>query len=100
VVWTGYFDKFLKMVLRLLHLMIEITLDNRDILLTRVINFLVITIIAGRNGDAQGHRFYPFLPSLTPFLAPLMAAFDGVGQPSLATAFTLPRTNAAPPPPR
>jgi hypothetical protein len=43
-----------------------------------------------------GHRFFPFLPPLAPFLAPLMVALVGTAQSPLAAASALPRTKAAP----
>jgi hypothetical protein len=74
------------MVLRLPRLAPEIIFSRRDILLTRVIGFLIVTIIIGHKGDmlgAGGHCFCPFLPPLAPILAPLMVALDGAARPPL-----------------
>jgi hypothetical protein len=64
VVWTGRFEKFLKMVLRLPRLVLEIMFSGRDILLIGVVSFLVITIVVGRNGDASGVPLLPLLAAL------------------------------------
>jgi hypothetical protein len=64
VVWTGHFEKFLKIVLRLPHLALEITFGGCDILLAGVISFIIIAIIIGRNGNVLGVLLLPLLPAL------------------------------------
>jgi hypothetical protein len=82
VVRIGRFKKFLKMVLRLSCLVLEVMLSGCDMLLT-------VTAMH------RGCNFYPFLPPLVPFLAPLMVTLGGGARLPPATAFTLPRTKAA-----
>jgi hypothetical protein len=43
----------------------------------------------------RGHRFYPFLPPLAPFLAPLMVALGSCARLPPVAAYALPRTKAA-----
>jgi hypothetical protein len=96
VVQTGRFEKFLKIVLQLPRLALEVTLGDRDILLVGVINFLAIVIIAGSDCNAPGHRFCPLLLPLAPFLALLSVALDHATWLPLLAAFALPKTKAAP----
>jgi hypothetical protein len=96
VVQTGHFEKFLKIVLQLPRLALEVTLDDREILLAGVINFLVVIIIADSDCNALGHRFCPLLLPLAPFLALLSVALDHATWLLLLAAFTLPKTKAAP----
>jgi hypothetical protein len=66
-------QKFLEMVLQLPHLTLEIMFGCRDILLTRVIIFLIVTIISGRNGDMLRVSLLPLLAAL----GTLLSAIDG-----------------------
>jgi hypothetical protein len=42
MVWTDHLEKFLEMVYQLLRRVLEVTLSSRDVLLVRVICFLVV----------------------------------------------------------
>jgi hypothetical protein len=42
MVWTDHLEKFLEMVYQLLRRVLEVTLSSRDVLLVRVIYFLVV----------------------------------------------------------
>jgi hypothetical protein len=63
---------FLEMVLRLLRLTHEITFGSHDIHLTRVVHFLIITVVAGHNGDTMGVPLLPVLATLGAFLSALV----------------------------
>jgi hypothetical protein len=65
MIWTSHFVKFLKVIVRLSRLVLEIVLGDRDILLIGAIYFHVIVIIAGSNRDLLG----------APLLPPLFAIF-------------------------
>jgi hypothetical protein len=53
MVRTGHFEKFLKVLVRLPHMVLQISFGDRDILLIGVIRFLVMVVaIAGRNWDS------------------------------------------------
>jgi hypothetical protein len=73
VVWAGHFEKFIEMVLRLLCLVLEITFDGRDILLAKIVSFLITVAIADHNGDVSGA---PLLPLLA-VVGVLPSALDG-----------------------
>jgi hypothetical protein len=63
------FKNFLEMVLWLLCLALEIMLDDHDILHARVVYFLVIAIVTGRDCDTPGRHICPFLLLVTPCLS-------------------------------
>jgi hypothetical protein len=96
VVRTGHFEKILEMVLQLLCLVLEVTLDSYDMFLIGADNFLIITIIAGHDSDAPGALLLPLLVTHAPFLVPLTVNLGGGAQLPPLAAFTLPRTKAAP----
>jgi hypothetical protein len=52
MIWTGRFEKFLEVIIWLLRLVPEITLDVRDMLLIRVVHFLVVVIVVAAGGTA------------------------------------------------
>jgi hypothetical protein len=56
--------KLLAMVLRLSHLPLEITFYGRDILLARVMCFLIVATIARRYDDVPGPPLLPLLATL------------------------------------
>jgi hypothetical protein len=84
------------MILRLQHLVLEITLNSRYILLVKAIHFLLVVVAAGSDCDPSGCFFCPFLPPLEPFLGPLLVALDGAAQATPGTIFQSPKTKAAP----
>jgi hypothetical protein len=96
MVLTGCFEKFLKVVLRLPRLALEIMLDGRDVLLIGVVCFLVITVVACSDCDALGCHFFPFLLPFAPFLASLVVALGHATRLPPSTAFTFTRMKAAP----
>jgi hypothetical protein len=75
MVLTGYFEKFLKVVLRLPRLALEIMLDGRDVLLIGVVCFLVITIVACSDCNALGVPLLPLLAALCTFPSVLGGGF-------------------------
>jgi hypothetical protein len=75
VVWTGHFEKFSKMVHLLLRLALEFVLNGRDILLTRVIGFLIITVVSSRHNDALGVPLLPLPTTLGAFPSTLDGGF-------------------------
>jgi hypothetical protein len=66
VVQTGHFKKFHEIFFWLPHLVLEISLDSRDILI-RVIRFLVIAVVAGSDCDPPGAPLLPLLTTLSSF---------------------------------
>jgi hypothetical protein len=64
VVWTDRFKKFLKMVLRLPRLVLEVMLDGYDMLLAGDNSFLIIAIVTGHDSDVLGASFLPLLATL------------------------------------
>jgi hypothetical protein len=64
VVGISCFKKFLEMVLRLPHLALEIVFGGRDIHLTGVVGFLVVTVVAGRNDDTLEAPLRPLLDTI------------------------------------
>jgi hypothetical protein len=79
IVQTGRFEKFLEMVFWLLRLALEVALNGRDILFFRAVRFLVIVVIASSNYGPSGAPLLPLLPPLSPSLARLSEALNGVG---------------------
>jgi hypothetical protein len=67
MVRTGHFEKFLKVLIRLPHMVLQISFGDRDILLIGVIRFLVMVVAIA---------FLVLLP-LAPFLVPLPEALGG-----------------------
>jgi hypothetical protein len=65
--------KFLKILLRLPCLVLEVTFDGGNALLVGVVGFLIITIIAGHNGNASRMSLMPILATL----GTLPSAHDG-----------------------
>jgi hypothetical protein len=96
VVWTGCFEKFLEMVHRQPNLVLQITFGGSDILLARVVGFLIITVIAGQNSDALGVPLLPLLMTLATLPSALDGGLGWCARPPLVAAFTLPRMKAAP----
>jgi hypothetical protein len=96
VVRIGHFAKFLEMVFWLPCLVLEIVLGGYDVLLLRVIRFLVVSIVAGRDCDPLGHHFCPFLSPLAPFFVPLLMDLDGAARLPPKTIFSSPRTKTVP----
>jgi hypothetical protein len=96
VVQTCRFEKFLKMVFRLLRLAHEVMLGGRDILLARVINFLVIAIIASSDCNVSRALLLSLIATLGTFPSLLMAASDGAAWLLSEAAFELPRMKLAP----
>jgi hypothetical protein len=88
MVWTGRSEKFLKVIVRLPRLALEITLGSHDMLLIRAIRFLVIA--AGSNCDSLGHRFCPFFLPLALLLVHLTVALGGAPRLPLGTIFPSP----------
>jgi hypothetical protein len=88
MIWTSHFVKFLKVIVRLSRLVLEIVPGDRDILLIGAIYFHVIIIIAGSNCDLLGAPLLPpFLLSLVLLLAPLPGALDGAPRLPPGTVF-------------
>jgi hypothetical protein len=77
MVQIGHFEKFLKVLIWLSCLVLEIVLGGHDILLIGAIRLLVIVVVASSNCDPLGALLLPLLPSLVPFLASLPVALDG-----------------------
>jgi hypothetical protein len=75
MVKTGRFVKFLKMVLHLSCLALEIALGGRDILLVRVIHFLFIIIAAGGDYGLLRASLFPILATLSTFLSSFAGGF-------------------------
>jgi hypothetical protein len=92
MVHIGRIEKFLEMVFWLSRLALEITLDDCDILLIRVIHFLVVVVAMGSDCDLPKLRFCPFLPPLVPW----PVALDDATHLPPGAIFALPRTKAAP----
>jgi hypothetical protein len=92
---TSCIQKFLEMVFQLPHLALVIMLSDRDMPLIRVIQFLVIIVIAGTDCDPLGAPLLSHFATPAPFLSPLLVALDGTTQLLLGTIFPLPRTNTA-----
>jgi hypothetical protein len=72
IVLTGHFNKFLKMVIWLSCLSLEVTLDGRNILLVRVVCFLVVVVAAGNDCDPSGASLFSLLATFSA----LPSAFD------------------------
>jgi hypothetical protein len=92
----GRFKKFLEMIIQLSCLTLEITLDDCYIHLVGVVHSLSSSLPLVATVTRQEHHFYPFLPPLAPFLAPLTVALDGVARLPPAAAFPSPKIKAAP----
>jgi hypothetical protein len=67
MVQTSRFEKFLKMVLQLPRLVLEVTLGGRDILLIGVVCFLVVVVAVGSDFNPSGALLLPLLASLIAF---------------------------------
>jgi hypothetical protein len=65
MVQTGRLEKFLKMVIQLLRLVLEIVFGGRDILLVRAVCILAVIV-------ATGHECHPSWVPLLPLLAALI----------------------------
>jgi hypothetical protein len=72
---AGRFEKFLKMILRPPRLALEVTLGSRDILLTRVIGFLIIAVVAGSDCNASGMPLLPLFTIISTFPNALVGGF-------------------------
>jgi hypothetical protein len=96
MVQTGCFEKFHEMVFQLPHLVLEVLLSDRDILLVKDVCFLALVIAASSNYDPPGALFCPFSLPLVPFLAPLSKALDSAAQLLSGTIFPSLRTRTAP----
>jgi hypothetical protein len=92
-VWTGGFKKFLKVLIWLWHLALEITLGGHDTLFVGAIRFLVVIVAAGSSHDLLG---VPLLFLSTVFGAFLSTFAIGFGRcpppprPVLRTIFPSP----------
>jgi hypothetical protein len=75
VVCIGCFEKFLEMVLGLPRLALVVALGGRDVLLTGVVHFLAITVIAGSDSDMLGALLLPLLATLGTILSALGGGF-------------------------
>jgi hypothetical protein len=73
MVQTHQFEKFLEVLIWLSCLVLEIALGGHDILLVRVIRFLVIVVAAGSSCDMLGALIMP------PFATFLSTFADGFG---------------------
>jgi hypothetical protein len=72
MVQIGSFEKFLKMVLGLPCLALEVTLGGHDVLLTGLVHFFVIAVIAGSDYDVS---WAPLLLLLAALLRALGGSF-------------------------
>jgi hypothetical protein len=74
MVWTGRFEKFQEVIVRLSRFTLEITLGGHDMLLIGAAILLVVIIVTAGSTD------YPLgMPLLLPwvlFLVPLLATLD------------------------
>jgi hypothetical protein len=75
VVQTGHFEKFLKMVLQLPHLALEVTLGGCDMLLAGGASFLIITVVTGRGSAASRALLLPLLATSGAFSSALNDGF-------------------------
>jgi hypothetical protein len=64
VIWTGYIEKFLDMVLGRPCLVLESEFGGCDILLAGVIGFLVVIVVASCDGDVPGVPLLPLLAAM------------------------------------
>jgi hypothetical protein len=89
MVGVGHFEKLLKVIGRLPHLTLEVTLSGSNELLIRVIGLLVASLIAaGSDCDSLGS---PLCPPLVAFDTPLCALASYLeGRPSTAVGGRLP----------
>jgi hypothetical protein len=92
MVRIGHFEKFLEMVLWLPCLSHEVALGGRNILLTRIVCFLVIAIVAGSDCNVPGALLLPPITALGTFHSSLDGNFGWC----CAGTFTLCRMKAAP----
>jgi hypothetical protein len=72
MVQTGRFEKFLEVVIRLLRLALEVTLDGCDTHLIRVVRFLLFVITTGSNYDPLE---VPLLPPFAAFCGTFVSGF-------------------------
>jgi hypothetical protein len=77
MVQTSHIEEFLKVLIRLPCLALEVMLSGRNIHLIGAVRFLVIIVGVGSCCDPLGGRLCPFLLPLSPFLVPLPLALDG-----------------------
>jgi hypothetical protein len=73
VVRSGYFEKFLKMVLQLPCLALEVAFGGRNMFLAGGASFLIIAVITGRDSNAPRASLLPLLATLGAF----PSTFDG-----------------------
>jgi hypothetical protein len=75
MVQIGSFEKFLKMVLGLPCLALEVTLGGHDVLLTGLVHFFVIAVIAGSDYDVSWAPLLLLLAALGALLRALGGSF-------------------------
>jgi hypothetical protein len=92
---NGTVEKFLKMVVRLPCMMLEITSAAVAYSSSEPSGSLSSLLPLVTIATHQGHRFCPFIPPLVPFLVPLRMALDGAARLLPRATFPLPGTKIA-----
>jgi hypothetical protein len=75
MVQIGYFEKFLKVLIRLSCLALDVVLSGSDLLLIGVIRFLVVIVAAGSSSDPWGCCFCPLFAIFGTFLSVFACGF-------------------------